>query len=110
VVAVCITAIAVFSLIALQLGSMRWKSKSSDRQHASLIAGSVLNEKVSMLRLNFDQSVSQSQAPVPDTKYRLEVRESQEDLQLKKVEVEVNWRDAQGDQRYILTTRVCREH
>lgn len=110
VLAVAISTIAVFALVSLQLASMRWKTKSSLQQQASLLASSVLDEKVSRLRLDFTYNVDEAAHASSTTGFQQEVLAHSEGPEnppvLKKLEVTISWNDRQGPQHYRLVTRV----
>jgi len=114
IIAVALCSMAVFALVSLQLASLRWKTQSSLQQRAALLASSVLDDKVSRLRINFaDPSLQESQHPVTNTPFRQMVEISQEGPEsppvLKRVEVTLYWHGRQGEQTYKLVTRVYRE-
>ena len=110
VLAVAISTIAVFALVSLQLASMRWKTKTSLQQQASLLASSVLDEKVSRLRLDFSYTVDETVHASSVAGFQQEVQAHNEGPEnppvLKKLEVTISWKDRQGPQHYRLVTRV----
>lgn len=110
VLAVAISTIAVFALVSLQLASMRWKTKSSLQQQASLLASSVLDEKVSRLRLDFSYNVDETVHASSVAGFQQEVQAHNDGPEnppiLKKLEVTISWKDRQGPQHYRLVTRV----
>lgn len=111
IVAVALCSFAVFALVSLQMASLRWKTHSSLQQRASLLAASLLDDKVSRLRVNFaDSTLNESKHAVPNTPFQqsVEVRNegSESPPVLKRVEVVLYWHGRQGEQTYRLVTRV----
>lgn len=98
----------VLALVGVQIYSLKVGKGTSGRYTASLLASSILNECEARLKDGFSTPVDQARGPAPDHPgYEFEVTSLPEGLYLKRVEVKVYWKDAEGEARqYVLWTKV----
>lgn len=116
IIALAVTGLAVLAGVGVQLFAMNAQNKAGLWSEAGMVAKSLMARSQDALQRDFSTSVAAPRGSVPpdldpDGRFEYEVLESAEPppLQdsLKRLEVVVYWRDRQGDQRYILTTKVA---
>ncbi|MCA9792592.1 MAG: hypothetical protein KC910_12385 [Candidatus Eremiobacteraeota bacterium] len=115
-IALAFLTLAVLGVLATVIFTGRLESKQTNRQRASMLCLTSMEQARARLETNLDEDVSETLDPHPrDAAFRLVRTQrwvgaslSLPDESLKEVEVIVYWHDANGDQHYRLMERFAR--
>jgi prepilin-type N-terminal cleavage/methylation domain-containing protein len=113
--AVGIIAIALLALLSILIFAFKAQVKSEKAHAASLIAKTLLNESANLLDQDFDRTTLTPPLPGPGLvpypsmeDYSVQIVLTPETANLKRVEVQVNWEDSNGDQTETTCTKFLR--
>ncbi|MBI3929186.1 MAG: prepilin-type N-terminal cleavage/methylation domain-containing protein [Armatimonadetes bacterium] len=106
--ALVVLSTAILALVSVQIMALRTDPKSRERHTASLQAETTLAGVRQELWEDFDRSVVQPRHRLDD-RFELEVAETLEGPDLKRIDITVYWTDVHGEQVYRLWTKLLRE-